>query len=592
MSLDPIPPKDPSILSENLDVCDLYLNSLISKLFNFQHLNDQERRCLELLSERRLGVVEKISSLVGEVKKLKGLASDILCQKRKIRDVQLEIKLKKERTLSEQNALASLLLAYDQGLTNSDYQRRLAEIFRSKGEITDQELEEVLQEYNQISLPTPSKAGTLAFQIGNRKIFYDEQGRLKAGVLDVKKTKPFEATECLSASEQASLKAFHRELTSSKSYNNLGPLLELMRFYRACRQNNPSLTLREAFEAFTPNLEEIFDKYQSGDCVILSGKFKCAVKRKFNVDLSILGQYTGPIWSRPPIPLPQMEWDAYDQLTENVHHTGAAVLFKDFRGVIFKFFGATFDDPIQEGTWREINPDLYGNQKDTKGSITNIENTLKMQMRGKYKVVVTGENENQIFGLDFIQGNIYLNSDGVKGLEGLPLNATGKFSIPLDLTLRNTYYIHGEPIEMSGGEALHLFANIASSRFRLPLDFEENLQTLANLRDEFIDSLLLQPVNTAKKVNSITSKAFKMFSETSQRKDFLTKRLRSKTLPQATEKLVNTYLLLRKELGQAFQNMQLAIMRENSDEVVTQAEIVSTLYAKLSDVDRTITGDF
>jgi len=160
-------------------------------------------------------------------------------------------------------------------------------------------------------------------------------------------------------------------------------------------------------------------------------------------------------------------------------------------------------DPFSADTVEKMISEEVVYDEDLKSfdlDLAHPNHSLKMQMKGKYKLVTKGEDDNQIFGVDVLRGNVYLSSEGADGLKGLPLQANGKFTMSLE-DLKNpdgigTYFINEKEEKMTHRVALEKFRSIAKERFSLPDDFVANMLDYSANIDEICEHVLLPPTKT------------------------------------------------------------------------------------------------
>lgn len=587
------------------------ISKLAEKLLTGQSLKSTEREYLTKLSEQKVDLNEQILSMF-KCREINDLSDKILKSKLPFEKTKTNFekitKAQKTLTISEQKALSKLLLCYDQTLNNSYFITQASKVLESGKTLSRIEIKKLIDKHNEISPPTPKKAGFLALQVGECKVYYNKMGYLTLAPLDRKMTTPILVQKKhmnLDKSKIDEIKNMYRKVVSNKPYNNLAPMLELMGFFHEMKEQNPEITLKEAYQAFNPSVSEIYDKYQSGDCVILAGKFQDSVKG-LGLELGVVGQYTGPQWAQPPVPNPSgnfQEWRAYDKQTENVHHCAAAFRYQDQNKQEKVMYFDTFTqlamangEDIQEGENWENMKEKYigGSSRDTSENITNVDHILKMQIAGKTKMLLSGDGKmTQLLGLDLLRGNLYLNSEGAKDLKGLPLASNGRFSISLQ-NLRNPqekgiYFINGLSEQITHQEALRRFFLLAKDRFHLPDDFEEKLMILAQNEDEIINHILLSPTVTAKATLRESTAAYEMIREINTKSENFRLRIQKETdLPSEIKNLMRTYVDKQKQIEKQFNQLQQAIIDDKPEIVRNHAKKISEDCQLLKNLEQSI----
>ena len=192
------------------------------------------------------------------------------------------------------------------------------------------ELQQLLDQHNKCFPNEPSKAGSIAFEIDRYKIYYNEKGYLFLAAPDRKAVEPIASNGPTSDAQIHHIEIVHQQL-ANVPYNNMGVVLEFMRFLRECRTTNPSLTFREAFLAFQPNSRALFEKYRSGCCVVLAGAMREQMKNEGFKTMAVLGQQSDVQWSRvPPVIFDfNYEWPAFNEATENTQHCYIVFKYSD-----------------------------------------------------------------------------------------------------------------------------------------------------------------------------------------------------------------------------------------------------------------------
>ncbi|MCE5315752.1 MAG: hypothetical protein LLG04_00110 [Parachlamydia sp.] len=587
---------------------DQIIDGIAVKLLQTGTLHPTDRAFLNKIAATKLGLTDKIQSQFGKYKQINDLGHQIL--RYKMGQAQAAKRIQDfltpgTRSDLEQKSLAELLLVYDRSLEGSYFHNKIAQIQTKKEAVTPQKLGEIIQKHNSNSPPNLKKAGMLAMEIGNFKVFYNKTGHLfvappERKVISAIKLSP--ANTNLDASRLESMRTEYRTVVRDTPYNNMGPMLDFMAHFRELMQANPAVTLKQAFNSFFPSPEQVYDKYHSGDCVILSAKIQANLQ-KLGVQAAVVGQYTIPDWAKPPVPDPSGSftiWPDYDKRTENVHHCATAVRFQDQKGQEKGLVFETFTDEAQakgediaEADWKATDRSLSYNKNDTPAHIETLGHILKMQMAGKTKVniILFGPaNKKLILGIDLMHGNLFLNTSGAEGLQGLPLNANGRFSMTLQ-TLRNpdqlgTYSINGQQVQITHREALTRFAAAAGERYRLPPDFVTNVLTLAECEEELVRTVLLSPAATAKETLQEAETSHRIVEQSSEQGRTYSKDKNSRGPNIAT--LIETYLEGQKEIKNKFQQLQQAILDNQPEVVRARAQEIRLKGDELIQLDTTI----
>lgn len=392
---------------------------------------------------------------------------------------------------------------------------------------TRETIASLISRHNACCPPDPEKAGLLAMSIGKNHIYYDHCGRLILAPPSKKATEVIplcKENRLLTPQKIDEIREIYRKIVNDTPYNTAAPLLEFIRFFRLAKRTNPDLTVKEAFAAYIPSPERLYDKYRTGNCVILAQKLQTTLQEQ-GLKAAVIGQYTNTRWSRPPIPMlhgqKKIDWKEYDQTTENVHHTAVVLRYSNWRnkekGILFEMGNFKNDEIYPYDSWKDLSLKVFlnGTKKDTCRHITNVGQILKMHLQGKPRTIITGQgNSKQIFGIDLLRGNIYLSSKGAEGLSGLPLYGYDRFSIRLedlkDPTRKGIYTVDGEDNLITHREALFLFAKVAKERFLLPDDFVENIIALAENVDPLFDHVFLSPSQAVRRLGKGPKKVAKL----------------------------------------------------------------------------------
>ncbi|NGX41820.1 MAG: hypothetical protein K940chlam7_00094 [Chlamydiae bacterium] len=579
---------------------DEILNGIATKLLSGQDITKAEAKTLENITATPQGKGKLTSTQKKLIKTTDKLAKEILKSKGSYKAKQQKVRKLldsvQDGDLVTQQVKVKVLLAMHTAREASYCQNKATEILKKKGTISEKEILKLIEEDNKACPPLANKAGTLAFQAGKHKVFYDSKGKLTLASPDRKATVPIEQArnnKKLKPAQVAQMIQTLHDVVDNTPYNNVGPMLEFMKFFREASTNNPELTLSQAFEAHQSSPEQVYDKYHSGDCVIFAGKLKSELSAR-GFKAAIAGQYTGTAWARPPLPETSGNfsiWKGYDQATENVQHCCTVVRYSDRKGedrVLALDTWAGDNEPADYDSfsaWTDMSGAL-----DTTEGITNIGHILKMQMRGKSKMILMGKaGMQEQFGIDLIRGNIYLNTGGAKGLDGLPLGASGRFSISLQDLRDNpdrqaTYYVDGNPVQMTHREALEAFQGAAGERFQLPRDFSGNIMTLAENADDLVSHVLISTVATAKQVSNVAMGAHRLVLQTDDKAREYKNLEGKEDTPEPIRTLINAYLENQEKMRQRFDSLQQKILDDDVNKVRNHAATITAMAAELAQI--------
>jgi predicted transcriptional regulator len=579
--------------------------SLSNKVMNNQKLTDSERilltsiigkssfvKTVKLMTDNKSKEVEKIN------KNLSKITSDFQKNSEKAKEIFKDQKQLDSKVFRQ--SAAALLLSYDERLKYSHFHTEVSKIIERGEIVKENELTKILDQHNKVSPKQPQNAGLLVFEVDKIQIFYDRSGKLIIGPSRRVQVDPIELDKSNVKVEKIKIDNtinIYKKIANNRPYNNAAPMLEFMSFFREMRQINPQLTLNEAFRAFQPSGKDMFDKYLSGDCVIISDKFKSEMD-SIGLKVAVVGQYTGASWARPPIPGCNEIWNQYDIQTENIHHTALALRYSDENGNEKGYFfdpGTEVPDQYKNSnSWTSFLKDNFG-KYDTPASINDVGHVSKMQFSGKTKTVIKGkENTKQILGFDLLSGNLYISSDGIKGLQGLPTNAQGRVSIDL-AALKNPnqmgdYFINGQPQKLTHLEALKLIHKIAGDRFQLPPDFTDNVLTLANVMDELFSQVLLHPAETVKRFYSEVQNAA---NQAKFVEDRLTeaKKIPKEAMSETKKNLLNDLDNGDKKIRQKKADMENAIMNKDTDSILRLSKEIKKIHDDVINIYKQLSGD-
>ncbi|WP_420420635.1 hypothetical protein [Simkania sp.] len=388
-------------------------------------------------------------------------------------------------------------------------------------EPTRDQLITLVERYNHFTLPSPELAGTTVSRIeisvdhGEKprtlEVRYNNEGRLEikdgaVAPMDVS------CRQHISRAEIQEMKDLYNELADHSNYNNLALVLEFAQFVRRERTVDSSFSLEDAYEAFNPDLVTIHAKYQSGTCGVLAKRFCHELDERMGIKGQSVGSEIQNVWMTLPIPgtaKDPIKWRDLSTELRGADHTDAVVAYTDENGnqSVIKFacsMGQDVPNEIEEfigtdeasGLDRYYDTTRYGSREHIPDQTVEEGTIAKTFLKGRFKAAMS--KGNKILGVDFLRGNVYLNSSWAKKLEGIPLNAQKMASINLE-DLANPeengiYFVNGEPVTLTHREALHLMLEAVSSTFEIPEDFEENVIALAQISPEFYDHLYMEPL--------------------------------------------------------------------------------------------------
>lgn len=568
------------------------VNQLAHKIAQNGHLSITDKTELQALAEKRSPLKERITSHFGEVAKINALSAAILSRKEPLSSAKEKIAQTLAHNPQEEKALAGLLLSYESARQRPFLLEECNRLI-DKGVTLDRAvLQRLVDKHNTLSLPIPEKAGALFFETPDCKIYCNQTGELFLAGPDKKIAEPIVLEKCnqhLSAEKIALMEQTYNELTDHTPYQNAGPMLEFIRFFRECREVNPTLSLEEAYNSCQLDPANIYEKYRGGDCVILAGALQKRLRSQ-GFEVGIGGQCTGAAWANPPLPYsdPSLSWLEYDQKTEDVHHCVCIARYSNLdgqeEGMYFDFF-ATVQSPILQASWQEIEQEAASSRKDTRGQIVNIEHILKMQMSGKTKIVLASRVNNKAsLGIDFLKGNLYLNPTALGCFRDLPLNQQDQLSIPLtDLQSPDalgTYWVNGQAEQMTHRQALHRLITITGDFFYFPPDFIDNVLSLAKYSDLLVEKVLLSPAATAKATLSETAAAEQIIKNAKKYWDRY-KSINPEETPKNVHILIRQFDEMRLKMSADFESLKEAIVANQPDVVRQLATLIAEQHTGL-----------
>lgn len=386
------------------------------------------------------------------------------------------------------------------------------------------ELIDLVADFNNQFLPKISKAGIMVTPVyvfgqqegheRNLAIVYDREGYLE---IQDGPLAPWDIScqQILTTQQKDEMLALYTSLAGDAYYNNLGEFLEFISHFENQKAAHPGLTLEQAYASYDPDLVEVFDKYQSGTCILLSSKFNQELAKR-GIQAHSLGKDGINTWSQLPIPGTAhnpVKWRELSREVRGVDHTYSACIYRDEQdNERLITFDCSFDKrnpreveehagkPAISGTRVYLQSKGIEDSEDRPNRIIDAGTIGKARLKGRCKAVMI--KDNMILGVDLLRGNFYINSGLASAVTGLTTNARGMVSIELE-ALANpdeqaTYFIDGEPVQLSHREALDIILDKARAHMVLPEDTANNLIALAQNRTELIERFLSQPFSAIK----------------------------------------------------------------------------------------------
>ncbi|MBS3903843.1 MAG: hypothetical protein KGZ39_00770 [Simkania sp.] len=478
-------------------------------------------------SKFRPSIRERLSSWIstptdeGSVREINALALQIL--QKELPSAPLVTRVE-EKLVSNRNPSARetayLARLVSSCLTRDSSFPEVLERFKEQGgkdTPTRGELIDLVMQFNREALPKISLAGSSICRVSiiqegkgirDVEIRYNQEGYLE--IIDGP-VSPLDISyrQTLTASQQEEICALYHTLADGAYYNNLGELLEFIGYFRQAREGHPGLTLQAAYASYHPNLEGIFDKYQSGTCILLATKFSQSLERQ-GIQVQCVARLTSNSWSK--LPIPEVEespkWSFFSEEIKGFEHTDVICCFTDENGDkgIFKFqcsFEKNNPKEIQKflrGRIRSgpetffLEEQIHGGE-DYPNRLVDHGEIAKARLKGRFKAVMM--KDKMIFGIDFLKGNIYINSSWAATMEGLPLRL-GKVSIDFE-DLANpdaigTYQVDGVERELSHREALRIVLDKVRSHMIIPENMEEDLIAVAQNSAALFEEIFIQPL--------------------------------------------------------------------------------------------------
>ena len=230
------------------------------------------------------------------------------------------------------------------------------------------ELIDLVNQFNREALPKPTQAGAVAcrttvFDIPEENPIYDPHSVLEirydqSGFLEIIEgpVAPMDLSsrQTLTTAQRQEMHQLYHSLADSAYYNNLGEFLEFMSHCRRERETNPDLSLREAYASYHPDLGQVFDKYQSGTCILLATKFSQEASKR-GVEMQCVGKQTLNDWTGIPIPGSEMKWNDLTKETYGADHTDVVCIYDDgARPDAVMEFQCSFEGKEDVREWRSV----------------------------------------------------------------------------------------------------------------------------------------------------------------------------------------------------------------------------------------------
>ena len=418
------------------------------------------------------GSVEKIDLITRRVLNREAPVANLFTE------AEQRLRASPQPTIRETASLAKLI---DACLYSADSFTGLLSRFRSqKGrDPTRGELIQLVAHHNKSASPTASNAGQAIVQIR-----YFNENFQKESYLDVKYNRegrveivegpiaPLDAQfdQVLTPDQIREMRELYQSLAKETPYNNLGELLEFSRYFKEQQKINPNLTWKQALAAYQPHLGQIFDKYHSGTCILLSTKFKEELAKK-GIKAQILSTSALNPWTSFPIPGMEVEikWEALSEKLKGVDHSDIVCFFKDEKGEGILRFRCSFEKDMADEVV-EYRADkkrsiekrfllelgIY-DMDDFPNQVINEKEIGKNRLLGRHKALI--KKDEMILGIDFMRGNIYFRpKPGIGSLKGLPFNRQGRVSIEIahlsQPDMKGIYIIDGVEQKISHRDAL------------------------------------------------------------------------------------------------------------------------------------------
>ncbi len=405
------------------------------------------------------------------------------------------------RAHPEGQAALAKLIELSSGISHDckELLKKIAALDRSNLEDFREDLIALVKTFNEAFLPAPLLQGRQIYADEDFTISYDAKGKLQIKQGEVAPL-TLEFTQHLTSSQIDEVKVLYRDIVNPNNYNRLGLMFDFMHFFKKMRQENPSIRINEAYEIYTPDLLEIYNAYNSGNCYLTAFQMVKTLEDK-GIKSQFLGKAALNEWSSLPIPGLEgspLKSSSYTQATKNVGHAFLAIPYLDEQGnPRLVHFEVSFEENYPE----EIKSFSSDRRKDIYAKYTEfslVPNEIlepvqfaKSYLKGKSKYTL--KEGDKILGVNLYTCNFYVNSKLSKLLTDAPKNVEGVISIDLsDLVdnLEKEYFIEGQKVSMNSQEALRLVIDKISQHFDLPEHFFESILFLAQSREEVHSSLL------------------------------------------------------------------------------------------------------
>ncbi len=352
--------------------------------------------------------------------------------------------------------------------------------------------------------PHLERAGQTVGQVGGFTIQYNAQGRLEilSGAIGPLDMAPHQT---LTQSQIQEMKEVYWSL-AKVPYNNLGEMLAFVQFYHAEKMREPSLSMREAWMRYKPDLEALYDRYRGGTCLLLAKKFQNAMAAR-GIQVECIGENGRNAITA--LPLPNIEkdltyWEHYSLVIQHVNHAAVLCLYQDEDMKKSNlYFQCSYEQRSDEITKCDDSylEAYYHKEEGIPNRIQDTSYIGKARLRGRWKSVI--QQEGKILGIDLLRDNLYINSALIGDKRDLPLNSEGRVSISLaDLAnpdLRGEYWVNGALQEMTHREALQkVLVKAREGGMYLPEDTEDAILLLSQCRSEFFTNLFVEPLQGIK----------------------------------------------------------------------------------------------
>ncbi len=496
------------------------LRGIVDKIQEGVALTRREWDFLSKLQRRGPSLKEKVSTCfagpedVVRVEIIERLAMHILDSRRGLQTVFTDVRgeLQREHRLSTSLAASYAKFFYQCALGQRTFSQKVETFHRERGRAPFRwEMRDLLAGLNEEGLLFPARSGEIVAQIDSLEVYYTPRGML---AMRDNSLEPIElsSVQDLSRDKVREIVSTYKALTEGSYYNNLGELLEFFAFHKEQLAITRAQTLQGSFFSYRPIPADIFDKYHSGTCILLSAKFCDALRRK---DVAASMTYSVLQNAMTLLPFPDSKisrlierWEEYIDVVKECTHSTAICVYKDEeKRKKVLFFECAFTGRLEREITEQTAADYIARASDSRPlmQIKEADVIAKLRLKGRYKVVMANPSREKILGVDFLKENVYVNASWAARLEGLPFNKDGRVSISFTDLLHpdvvGTYTISGVPTEMTHRDALRLIMEKTSDIFYFPEDFEENLLFAVQNGDAFFADILLSPMQTIKAVH-------------------------------------------------------------------------------------------